>query len=78
MVIFGMCSFSAGLLCLALPETLNKPLPETLEETDFEGMPYQQIPMEGLTFVTDVTHDVFQANESDFDDELADEKTAFI
>ena len=75
MMIFGMCSFSAGLLSLALPETLNKPLPETLEEADLEAMPYQQIPTEGRTLVTG---DVFQANESDFDDEVVDEKTTFI
>ncbi|KAK3736046.1 hypothetical protein QZH41_012218 [Actinostola sp. cb2023] len=82
-VIFGMCSFSAGLLCLALPETLNKPLPETLDDTTgFDnlrsGISYQQLEMSHLAFVQD--EEVFQANDSDFDydDELVTEKTTFI
>ncbi|XP_052089051.1 organic cation transporter protein-like [Mytilus californianus] len=32
LVIFGGCSVSAGLLCLFLPETLNRKLPETVRE----------------------------------------------
>ena len=78
MVLLGMCSVSAGVLALALPETLNKPLPETLEDThDLSNTAYEQVEMEHLTFVTE-GEQVFQANESDFEDELVNEKTTFI
>lgn len=63
MMIFGMCSFSAGLLSLVLPETLNKPLPESLEEIGFqgvEGMLYEQLEMQQYTRVMDAKDDVFQ------------------
>ena len=81
MMIFGMCSFSAGLLSLALSETLNKPLPESLEETGFEGVEgvlYEAVEMEQYTLVTNEKDDVFQANDSDFDDDIVSEKTTFI
>ena len=80
MMIFGMCSFAAGLLSLVLPETLNKPLPESLEETGFEGvegMSYEQLEMEQFTHAFD-NDDAFQANDSDFDDDIVSEKTTFI
>ncbi len=80
MMIFGMCSFAAGLLSLVLPETLNKPLPESLEETGFEGvegMSYEQLEMEQFTPGFD-NDDAFQANDSDFDDDIVSEKTTFI
>lgn len=79
MMLLGMFSVSAGVLTLALPETLNKPLPETLEDThDFSHTPYEHVEMEHLTFVTDGSEQVFQANESDFEDEFVSEKTTFI
>lgn len=81
MMIFGMCSFAAGLLSLVLPETLNKPLPESLEETGFEGvegMSYEQLEMEQFTHGFDNDDDAFQANDSDFDDDIVSEKTTFI
>lgn len=81
MMIFGMCSFSAGLLSLVLPETLNKPLPESLEEIGFqgvEGMLYEQLEMQQYTRVMDAKDDVFQVNDSDFDEDVISEKTTFI
>jgi hypothetical protein len=82
MVIFGMCSFSAGLLSLVLPETLNKPLPETLDDSGYEGLrrgrSFEQLDMTHLAFVGE--DEMFQPNDSDFDydDELVSEKTTFI
>lgn len=81
MMIFGMCSFAAGLLSLVLPETLNKPLPESLEETGFEGvegMSYEQLEMEQFNHGYNDNDDAFQANDSDFDDDIVNEKTTFI
>lgn len=78
MMLLGMFSVSAGVLTLVLPETLNKPLPETLEDTNELGhTAYEPVEMERLTFVTD-GEQVFQTNESDFDDEFVNEKTTFI
>lgn len=37
LVIFGALSFVCGLLSLLLPETLNKKLPETIEEGECFG-----------------------------------------
>ena len=34
---FGIISIAVGLLTLVLPETLNKPLPQTLEDVDRLG-----------------------------------------
>jgi len=36
-VIFGICSTSAGLLSLLLPETLNRKLPESVAEVERAG-----------------------------------------
>ena len=30
--LFGVLAFTAGLLCLRLPETANQPMPETIED----------------------------------------------
>lgn len=35
-LVFGALSFTAGLLTLGLPETVGKPLPETLEDLETE------------------------------------------
>ena len=81
MMIFGMCAFAAGLLSLVLPETQNKPLPESLEETGFqgvEGFMYEQLEMQHMMHGTDSNDEVFQADDSDFDDDLVSEKTTFI
>lgn len=45
LVIFGVLSFVSGLLSLYLPETLNKKLPETIEEGERFGRKEAQDPM---------------------------------
>ena len=66
---------------MVLPETLNKPLPESLEETglgNVEGVMYEHLEMEQYARVLDTNEDVFQTNDSDFDEDIASEKTTFI
>ena len=36
-IIFGICSATAGLFSLMLPETLNKKLPESVAEIERQG-----------------------------------------
>ena len=38
LVIFGTCSLIGGLLSLLLPETLNKKLPETIQDGEQFGL----------------------------------------
>lgn len=38
MIIFGIASIISGILALALPETHNQQLPETLEEAESFGL----------------------------------------
>jgi len=33
-ILFGVSSIAVGILCLLLPETLNKPLPQTIEDIE--------------------------------------------
>ncbi|OWF34554.1 solute carrier family 22 member 15-like [Mizuhopecten yessoensis] len=39
LIIFGSASIAAGLIALLLPETLNKDLPDTIEEAELFGTP---------------------------------------
>ena len=36
-VIFGLCSFAAGVTSLMLPETLNRKMPESVAEVERAG-----------------------------------------
>ena len=37
LIVYGLLAFSAGILSLLLPETLNKKLPETIEDGEKFG-----------------------------------------
>jgi len=37
LIVFGIVAVAAGLLCLQLPETLNRQLPDTIEEAENLG-----------------------------------------
>ena len=37
LIVYGILAFSAGMLSLLLPETLNKKLPETIEDGEHFG-----------------------------------------
>ena len=37
--VFGCVSFLTGIMCLKLPETLNKPLPETMNDLNATSKP---------------------------------------
>ena len=37
LIVYGLLAFSAGMLSLLLPETLNKKLPETIEDGENFG-----------------------------------------
>jgi OCT family organic cation transporter-like MFS transporter 4/5 len=43
-VIFGLCSFAAGITSLMLPETLNKKMPESVAEIERSGKQKKESP----------------------------------
>ncbi|XP_050500241.1 organic cation transporter protein-like [Diabrotica virgifera virgifera] len=49
LLVFGTCAFIGGLMSLVLPETLNKKLPETMEEGEQFGKKKKKIPDESLS-----------------------------
>jgi hypothetical protein len=38
-ILYGIISLLAGILALIFPETLNRPLPQTVDEVERMGLP---------------------------------------